>query len=67
MSSMAAARFWRSAFWRAHDLKRQLHILGHAAPVVERRRLEDHAIIAIEAGLARRLAIDPQLAGPRLG
>ena len=42
----------------AHDLERQLDVLGDRPPVHQHRRLEDHPVVAIEAGSRRRLAVD---------
>ena len=37
----------------AHDLERQLDVLGDRPPVHQDRRLEDHPVVAVEARLAR--------------
>ena len=51
----------------AHDLERQLDVALHGPPVHQHRRLEDHAVVALEAGPCGRLAVHQHLAGARLG
>jgi len=47
----------------AEDFQGQLDILADAAPVEQGGGLEDHTVVAVEAGLAGRLAVDLQRAG----
>ena len=59
----------RSAFGAPDDLERQLDVALHGAPVEEHRRLEDHPVVAVEARLVGRLAVDrrPCPTWPRSG
>ena len=43
---------------RAVDLERQLDVPLDGPPVEQDRSLEDHPVVAVEAGLRRRLAVD---------
>ena len=52
---------------RAVDLERQLDVALDAPPVEQDRCLEDHPVVAVAAGLRRRLAVDEDLAGGRRG
>ena len=56
-----APRSFRSG--EAHDLERELDVPVDRAPVHEDRRLEDHPVVAIEAGARRRLAVHEHSAG----
>ncbi len=48
------------------DLQGQAHVGLHAAPVEQHRRLEDDAVVAVEASLVRALAVDLDGAGAGL-
>ena len=51
----------------ADDLERQLDVASDRAPVEQDRRLEDHPVVAVEAGLVGRLAVDGDRAARRRG
>ena len=49
----------------AHQLERELDVVLDRPPVEQDRRLEDHPVVAIEAGPGGRLAVDLDRAGGR--
>ena len=50
----------------AMDFQGQFDVLAHAAPLQQGRRLEDHAVVPVNARLVRRLPVDLQFASAGL-
>ena len=65
-ASISALRARRRCLVPTLQLQRQLDVAFDGAPLEQAALLEGHAVVLVEAGLMRRLAVDDQLAGRRL-